>query len=110
MDVLITQFITILCAVIASSGFWTFLQSQKDKKDVKSDLLKGLAHDRIIALGMEYLERGYIYDDEYENLVDYLYDPYRRMGGNGTAKKIIEDVKRLEIRHHSIRGDSEDED
>ena len=45
-------------------------------------MLVGLAHDRIIHLGMVYVTRGYITQDEYENLNDYLYQPYEKMGGN----------------------------
>ena len=59
------------------------------KKDIKTMMLIGLAHDRIIYLGMSYIERGWITNDEYENLHDYLYKPYEQMGGNGAAKRII---------------------
>ena len=30
--------------------------------------------------------------DEYENLRVYLYEPYERMGGNGSAKRIIQEA------------------
>ena len=99
---LLEMFITILCAVLASSGFWAVIQKRMEKKDVKTQMLIGLAHDRIISLGLSYIERGYITSDEYENLVDYLYKPYEAMGGNGTAKKIVDEVKKLEIRHNNV--------
>ena len=99
---LLEMFITILCAVLASSGFWAIIQKRMEKKDVKTQMLIGLAHDRIISLGLSYIERGYITSDEYENLVDYLYKPYEAMGGNGTAKKIVDEVKKLEIRHNNV--------
>ena len=35
--------------------------------------------------------------DEYENLYEYLYKPYEAMGGNGSAKRIIEEVKKIPI-------------
>ena len=41
---------TIVCSVLASSGFWTYLQSRRDKNDAKTKLLMGLAHDRIVSL------------------------------------------------------------
>ena len=99
---LLEMFITILCAVLASSGFWAVIQKRMEKKDVKTQMLIGLAHDRIISLGLSYIDRGYITSDEYENLVDYLYKPYEAMGGNGTAKKIVDEVKKLEIRHNNV--------
>lgn len=88
---------TIICAVIASSGFWTFLQKRNENKDIKSKMLIGLAHDRIIFLGMHYIERGWVSQDEYENLYEYLYKPYEKLGGNGSAKRIMEEVNSLPI-------------
>jgi hypothetical protein len=76
--------LTIIGSVIASSGFWAYLQKNLDKKDVKTEMLIGLGHDRIIYLGMCYIERYRKYDigitqEEYENLNDYLYKPYKKM-------------------------------
>ena len=89
--------ITVLSSVLASSAFWAFLTKRLDKKDVRNQMLLGLAHDRIMYLGMIYIERGYITQDEYENLNDYLYVPYEKMGGNGSAKRIMEEVRKLPI-------------
>ena len=61
-------------------------------------MLIGLAHDRIIYLGMVYVERGWISQDEYENLQVYLYEPYEEMGGNGSARRVMEEVRKLPIR------------
>lgn len=88
---------TIVCSVVASSGFWAYIQKKNESKDVKSQMLVGLAHDRIVFLGMSYIERGYITQDEYENLNDYLYVPYEKMGGNGSAKRIMKEVNKLPI-------------
>lgn len=88
----------IAIAVVASTGFWAFLQKLVDKKDVRTRMLIGLGHDRIMYLGMKYLERGWIYQSEYENLNTYLYLPYEKMGGNGSAKLIMERVRKLELR------------
>ena len=60
-------------------------------------MLVGLAHDRIISLGMKYIDRGFITQDEYENLYEYLYKPYEKMGGNGSAKRIVQEVTKLPI-------------
>ena len=88
---------TIVCAVVASSGFWAYIQKKSEKKDVRTQMLIGLAHDRIIYLGMSYIERGWITHDEYENLHDYLYKPYEEMGGNGSAKKVMQEINKLPI-------------
>lgn len=89
--------LTIVCAVITSSGFWAYISKRYEKKDVKTWMLVGLAHDRILFLGMHYVDRGYITSDEYENLYEYLYKPYEKMGGNGSAKRIMQEVNKLPI-------------
>ena len=95
---LVEMFLTVLCAVLASSGFWALIQKISDRKDVKSRVLIGLGHDRIVYLGMQYIKRGWITKDEYENLNDYLYKPYKDMGGNGSAERVMQEVNKLEIR------------
>ena len=67
--------------MIASSGFWAWLVKRSEKKDIKTEMLIGLGHDRILYLGSSYIKRGYITLDEYENLYEYLYKPYEKMGG-----------------------------
>ena len=51
-----------------------------------------------VILGMVYIERGYVTQDEYENLQVYLYEPYEEMGGNGSARRVMEEVRKLPIR------------
>ena len=46
----------------------------------------------------EYIARGYVSTDEYNELNKYLFEPYRSMGGNGTAEKLMEEVKHLPTR------------
>lgn len=94
MDIL-TFLSAVLVATISSSGMWAFLQKRHDKKDAKTDLLLGLAHDRIMFLGTSYIARNEITQAEFENLITYLYEPYEKLGGNGSAKHIIEKVKHL---------------
>ena len=100
--------LTFICSVVASSGFWAWLQKRSEKKDVKTQMLIGLAHDRIMCLGLQYLERGWLTQDEYENLFTYLYEPYSRMGGNGSAKHVIERVNRLPIRDPFLHFEGDD--
>ena len=94
--------VTIVCSVIASSGFWAVIQHFINKKDSSSKLLLGLAHDRIMWLGKGYIKRGYITVEEYENLITYLYEPYVQRGGNGSAKMVVDQVLKLEIKSSEI--------
>lgn len=100
--------ISVFSAVLASSGLWAYLQKRFDKRfdaKLKDDnsrtaeraMLRGLAHDRIIELGMKYVERGFITQDEYENLNQYLFEPYEGLGGNGSAAKVMCEVRKLPL-------------
>ena len=91
----------IVLAVLASNGLWALIGKRRDKNDAERNMLVGLAHDRIIHLGMVYVTRGYITQDEYENLNDYLYQPYEKMGGNGSAKRVMEEVRKLPIKREA---------
>lgn len=92
-----TIILTIVSTLLASAGFWAFITNVVDKKSARSKMLLGLGHDRIMYLGMKYIERGKITQGEYENLYKYLYEPYKKMGGNGTAERLMEEVKKLEL-------------
>lgn len=97
MDVWTQVAVPLVVAVLTSSGLWAVVAKRVDKGDAERKMLVGLAHDRIIHLGMVYVDRGYITQDEYENLNDYLYTPYEKMGGNGSAKRVMEEVRKLPI-------------
>lgn len=95
---------SVIASILASTGLWSLIQKKLDKKDAKSKMLRGLGHDRIMDLGMKYIQRGYITPDEYENLVDYLYGPYEALHGNGSAARIINEVKRLPVKERYVVG------
>lgn len=88
---------TIICAFILSSGFWIYVQKRDNKHNAQTEMLRGLGHDRIIRLGLEYIQRGFITTSEYENLKDYLYLPYKKLGGNGSADRVMAEVDKLEM-------------
>ena len=95
------MFLNMIIAIFASTGFWafvTFLIQRRDKKySAEKEMLMGLAHDRICYLGTRYVKQGYISKDDFENLHDYLYIPYKKLGGNGTAERIMNEVKKLPL-------------
>ncbi len=103
MNVYLQILVTVLSSVLASSGLWAYLAKRADKKDNKTEMLIGLGHDRITQLAMEYIDRGWITQDEYENLHDYLYEPYIKLGGNGSARRLMDEVDKLEIRPNHIK-------
>jgi hypothetical protein len=100
------MFVTIFTSILASSGFWAFFQKRRDSKDNKIQVLVGLGHDRIMELGGEYIERGWISRDEYENLHDYLYKPYKELGGNGSAERVMQEVNKLPIKNNNYKEET----
>lgn len=98
MEDWVKTLLTVLATVLASNGFWAFLQYKANKKDVRTQMLIGLGHDRIMYLGKQYISRGWVTADEYENLNKYLYEPYIAIGGNGAAKHLMEKVQKLPIK------------
>lgn len=87
-----------LGAHITSVGFWSYVTRKREKKSLQTELLVGMAHDRIRWLGLEYIQRGWITTEEHENIRVYLYEPYVKLGGNGSAKRLMEEVDKLPIR------------
>lgn len=109
MEVWTQVAVPLLVALLTSTALWGVvskvilkrmeLTAKRSKADdAERKMLVGLAHDRIIHLGMVYIERGYVTQDEYENLQVYLYEPYEEMGGNGSARRVMEEVRKLPIR------------
>ena len=93
-----TMIVTIVVAVLGSQGLWGLLAKIRDKKDAKTMVLRGLAHQEILELGCAALAAGEITADDWENLHDYLFVPYEKMGGNGSAARIMREVEKLPIR------------
>ena len=58
----------------------------------------GLAYDKIVSVGIAFIERGWVSKDEYEEYQKYLVEPYKAMGGNGVAERIATEVGRLPFR------------
>lgn len=94
---LTTVVVSVVVAVIGSTGFWSWLSHRREKKSAQALMLMALGHDRIMALSTKYVERGYITADEYENLLG-LYEPYAEMGGNGSGSRMVEACKALPIK------------
>lgn len=99
----------VVIALVTSSGLWAFLIGWRDKTSATARLLMGLAHNHIIEMGVRAIERGWIYRDEYDDLITYSYGPYKDLGGNGMCDKIIQEVNRLPIRYRYIPTGGTDE-
>lgn len=98
MNPLVQAIMVFVTTLGASSGFWAFLQHRGSAKDANSKLLMGLAYAKIIQLGLQYIDQGWISSDEYEEFQKYLYEPYQALGGNGVAARIMTEVTALPMR------------
>lgn len=94
--------VTIITTIFASSGFWVFLQYvfsiHSKRKDAKTEMILGLGELRIIKESKKCIEKGYVTEDQYDVLFNKLYKPYKKLGGNGVAERIIEEVSKLPIK------------
>lgn len=87
--------VTLIVAIFGSTGFWSWLQARFKTKSAEDRLLMGIGYSKIIQETDRYIKRGWISSDEYSDLERHLYQPYKDMGGNGTAKRQMEIVKAL---------------
>lgn len=96
--------LVVVLAVIASTGFWEFLKFIfqnvifKPKATPEVRLLRGIGQIEIIFFGTKFLEQGYITTEEYDSLKNEIYAPYLEMGGNGLAKKMMDEIEKLPIK------------
>ena len=89
----------IVLAIFASTGFWAFVQAlvlkRMDRRSAERAALLGLLHERLVDQCEVYLDKGYIAEGQYRDLDEYIYKPYRALGGNGTGQAYMERVREL---------------
>lgn len=99
MDPALQSLLTILGGFLAGSGgFWIYLRRRHEQRDFVEKLIMGLAHDKIVYLGIKYIEKGFVNKDEYDDLIRYFWEPYMALGGDGSAERIINLVKLLPLK------------
>lgn len=101
-----------LIVALVGSGVWTFLieliKMRNDKCTAEKKMLLGLGHDVLFQRLSHYIERGYIDVSEMDN-IDYLYQPYILMKGNGTVRALYEQTMQLPHTPPEKVGSSEEE-
>jgi hypothetical protein len=101
-EVWLRVILIIFGSTMGSTGFWVFLRSKDSRRNATTRLMMGLAYVQITTIGLQYIDRGSVTKDEYEDLDTYFYQPYVALGGNGTAKRIMQEVQRLPLRPHEF--------
>ena len=74
----------------------TVVQHRLKRSDVTRQALLALLHDRLYQACNFYLSRGWCGAEDKRNL-EYMYEPYVKLGGNGTCKCMYDQCQKLSI-------------
>ena len=99
----ISDMVLTLAGIFTATGFWELLRYLLEKRSNKTRLLIGLAHHQLLITCENYIDRGHITADEYDDLYTYLYEPYSALGGNGSIERIMDEIKALPSRKEEIQ-------
>lgn len=97
--------VTIIVAIIGSGALstiinqiCTYFNKKEEKKSGTSEGMRLILKDRLRFLCLRYIEQGWIYEDELEDLI-VMHDCYHnKLNGNGYLDELMNRVKKLEIR------------
>lgn len=73
------------------------IKAQKEENKAIKDGLLAILHDRLYQVCTHYIEIGYIDLAALKN-VEYLYESYHALGGNGTGTELYTRAKALPIK------------
>lgn len=93
----------LITTVLSGPGIWAWAKTRTQRNDSEDELLLQVAKNQLVAQGREYMKRGYITMDEYEEY-ESEYQVYSRLGGNGLARRIFEQVDDLPMMPNGIEG------
>ena len=101
MDEVWVRVITIIVgATLGSGGFWAFLRKKDSRRDARERLMMGIAYGQLVTLGLEYIRRDSVTHVEFNDYVKYLYQPYKELGGNGGAERLMRRLETLPFGPH----------
>lgn len=98
------QLVTIICAIIGSSALstliaqiFTAVSKRKEKKSGVSNGIRLILKDRLRFLCLHYIDQGWIYADELEDILAMHSCYHTDLGGNGYLDALMSQVKKLPI-------------
>lgn len=102
--------VTVVVSIIGS-GFLTtllnhFLTQSSNKKNGEKEIKQAarlLMKDRLRFLCMHYIEQGWIYEDELEDIISMHNCYHNDLNGNGFLDKQMEKVNNLEVRGIGVK-------
>ena len=81
---------------LLSLGWGYLIKKMTEYRNIKTGLL-AIMHDRLYQACWHYLKQGYIDTGGLKNL-EYLYNSYHALGGNGTGTELYNRAKALPIK------------
>lgn len=93
----------LITTVLSGPGIWAWAKTRTTRNQSEDRLLLQVAKNQLVSQGREYLKRGYITMDEYEEY-EAEYKVYSGLGGNGLARRIFEQVDNLPMMPTGIDG------
>lgn len=87
---------TIVAAVLASTGFWAFLQKVVSKPRALDRLVLAIVQERFVNLAQDCIDQGYITKQQYKIMMD-IYKPYKATDGDGLVDKYWSEVNKLPL-------------
>jgi len=73
---------------------WSRQKAQSAQQEAIKEGMLALMHDRIFNIYAECQRKKYATVEEIRN-VEYLYQPYHSLGGNGTGTELYERIKKM---------------
>ena len=100
------NYTTIIVAIIGSGALNTllaYLLSLRDKRKGIQEASRLLMKDRLRFLCTHYIQQGWIYEDELEDLMAMHNCYHESLKGNGFLDKQMERVNELEVRGIGVK-------
>ena len=96
---IIEYWLEAVLSVITGALGWAYkkLKRKVDEQGLVKAGMLAILHDRLFQAGRYYTEKGEITFEEIKN-IEYLYESYHALGGNGTGTEIWERIKNLPVK------------
>ena len=80
------------------SGLFTMWSKRQDAKNGQNEGMRLVLKDRLRSLCIGYIQQGWIYVDELEDVLSMHECYHNKLGGNGFLDELIKDVKALPVK------------
>ncbi len=78
------------------AGLWKWVRGKFKTLDAMEEASKALLHDRLYQACRHYIQQGTVDVEALKN-IEYLYNAYHALGGNGTGTELYQRVQKLPL-------------